>query len=217
MKSYGKGKIKMIKKRYKIISTLLSMLMVVSIALSGCAGKTDNTVQNNQNSQSESSVSDMEKTLIIYYSYSGTTKKVAETLRELTQGTLYEISLAEPYTGSSNDVSDHVFKERGDKKMPEIAGELPDIEEYDRVLIGTPVWNNSMANPIFSLLEKTDFGGKPVALFWTYITNEGNTEKDFEKNIQNANVLEGLSLRSVNGMSEEKLNETLTSWINKIK
>ena len=193
----------------KIISALLSIFMIISIILSGCATQ-NNTAQNN-------SVSDMEKTLIVYYSYSGTTKRVAEKLRDITGGTLYEITLTEPYTGSSNDVSDRVFKERDDKKMPQLAGELPDITEYDRVLIGTPVWNDSMANPIFSFLEKTDFGGKPAALFWTYITNEGSTEKDFEKNIKNADISEGLALRSANGINDDKLNETLTSWLEKMK
>lgn len=193
----------------KIISALLSIFMIISIILSGCATQ-NNTAQNN-------SISDMEKTLIVYYSYSGTTKRVAEKLRDITGGTLYEITLTEPYTGSSNDVSDRVFKERDDKKMPQLAGELPDITEYDRVLIGTPVWNDSMANPIFSFLEKTDFGGKPAALFWTYITNEGSTEKDFEKNIKNADISEGLALRSANGINDDKLNETLTSWLEKMK
>ena len=193
----------------KIISALLSIFTIISIILSGCATQ-NNIVQNN-------SVSDMEKTLIVYYSYSGTTKRVAEKLRDITGGTLYEITLTEPYTGSSNDVSDRVFKERDDKKMPQLTGELPDIMEYDRVLIGTPVWNDSMANPIFSFLEKTDFGGKAAALFWTYITNEGSTEKDFEKNIKNADILEGLALRSANGINDDKLNETLTSWLEKMK
>lgn len=193
----------------KIISAVLSIFMIISMILSGCATQ-NNTAQNN-------SVSDMEKTLIVYYSYSGTTKRVAEKLRDITGGTLYEITLTEPYTGSSNDVSDRVFKERDDKKMPQLAGELPDITEYDRVLIGTPVWNDSMANPIFSFLEKTDFVGKPAALFWTYITNEGSTEKDFEKNIKNADISEGLALRSANGINDDKLNETLTSWLEKMK
>lgn len=137
------------------------------------------------------------KTLIIYYSYSGTTKRVAEHLQQLTNGELYELTLKEPYTGSSNDVSDRVFAERDDKKMPELSGKLPDISKYDRILIGTPVWNDSMSNPVAGYLEQTDFDGKIVAPFWTYITNQGSTKKDFENRIKNGNVKAGLPIASV--------------------
>jgi len=71
---------------------------------------------------------------------------VAEHLQQLTDGTLYEITLEKPYSGDSNKVSDRVFAERDDDKMPELSGELPDISEYDQILIGTPVWNDSISN-----------------------------------------------------------------------
>ena len=154
------------------------------------------------------------KILIVYYSYSGTTERVAEHLRDLTDGTLYE--LAEPYTGSSNDVSDRVFAERDDGKMPELTGTLPDVSEYDLILIGTPVWNDSMANPVLGYLQQTDFNGKVVAPFWTYITNQGSTGKDFTANIQNGTAADGLDLRSANGMDDEKLDETLRNWLNSL-
>ena len=109
-----------------------------------------------------------------------------------------------------------VFAERDDNKMPELSGTLPDISEYDRILIGTPVWNDSMANPISSYLEQTDFDGKTVSLFWTYITNEGSTERDFAKQAQNAQVADGLALRSANGMDDDKLDSKLQNWLDKL-
>lgn len=156
---------------------------------------------------------DMSNTLIVYYSYSGTTKRAAEHLQELTGGTLYELTLAEPYSGDSYAVSDRVFEERGKGEMPELSGELPDISQYDLILVGTPVWNSSAANPIFSYLQQTDFGGKDTALFWTYITNQGSVKKDFAKNVNNGNVKDGIALQSANGMTNEELDEKLTSWL----
>ncbi len=95
---------------------------------------------------------------------------MAEHLQQLTDGTLYEITLEEPYSGDSNKVSDRVFEERDDGEMPALSGELPDISEYDQILIGTPVWNDSMSNPIASYLEQTDFDGKTVAPFHNEVT-----------------------------------------------
>lgn len=196
----------MMKRKCKLLCVILTTIIAFSVVLTGCAGgKTTPTVD-------AKSV----KTLIVYYSYSGTTKRAAEHLHKLTNGTLYELELTDPYTGSSNDVSDRVFAERDDNRMPELSGTLPDISEYDRILIGTPVWNSSMANPISSYLEQIDFDGKTVSLFWTYITNEGSTEKDFAKQAQNAQVADGLALRSADGMSDEKLDSKLQDWLDNL-
>ncbi len=206
----------------------LAAAAVFATVLAGCSGKHNTSaapaVSFNDSVQSDTedaeepsrSASEHTKTLIIYYSYSGTTERVAEHLRDLTDGTLYELELTEPYTGSDNDVSDRVFAERGDGKMPELTGALPDVSEYDRILIGTPVWNNSMANPVLSYLQQTDFDGKVVAPFWTYITNQGSTGKDFTANIQNGTAADGLALRSANGMGDEKLDSTLQNWLDKL-
>lgn len=210
------------------IFKFLAVAAVIAIALAGCSSRSNNptapSTPSNDAAQSDTedkedsskSASDDVKTLIVYYSYSGTTERVAEHLRDLTDGTLYELELAEPYTGSSNDVSDRVFAERDDGKMPELTGTLPDVSEYDRILIGTPVWNDSMANPVLGYLQQTDFDGKVVAPFWTYITNQGTTGKDFTANIQNGTAADGLALRSANGMDDEKLDNTLQDWLDKL-
>lgn len=211
----------------KISPALLTVIMAVITALSGCSasggvqsGSVTAPEMSGHSSTGESaetlpdaSTIEGENTLIVYYSYSGTTERVAEHLSVLTEGALYELELADPYTGDSYDVSDRVFAERGNGKMPELTGTLPDVAEYDLILIGTPVWNDSMANPVLSYLQQTDFSGKTVAPFWTYITSQGTTEKNFKSNIRNGNTQDGLALRSANGMSDEKLDETLQNWL----
>lgn len=202
----------------KIIMGLLFvsiMLMTIGCSSTSSNNETNTNAVKETEHTSENADDDV-KTLIVYYSYSGTTKRVAEHLQQLTNGTLYEITLQEPYSGDSNKVSDRVFEERDDGKMPELSGELPDISEYDQILIGTPVWNDSMSNPIASYLEQTDFNGKTVAPFWTYITNQGSTEKDFVKQSRNAEMAEGLPIRSANGISDEKLDQMLETWLSNI-
>ena len=200
-----------------VIGLLVAVIMLMAIGCGSTSNNNEtstNVVKETENtSESADNVENDAKTLIVYYSYSGTTKRVAEHLQQLTNGTLYEITLEEPYSGDSNKVSDRVFEERDDGKMPALSGELPDISEYDQILIGTPVWNDSMSNPIASYLEQTDFDGKIVAPFWTYITNQGSTKKDFNSRIQNGDVKSGLPLASANGMSDEKLNHILNEWL----
>ena len=191
----------------KYNSIILLLFAFITMTFSGCSS---NNINNTTNIVTKNNPS----TLIVYYSYSGTTKRVAEHLQSITGGDLYEITLAEPYSGTDNDVSDRVFDERNNNEMPKLSGELPDISKYDRILIGTPVWNDSIANPVMTFLEETDFSNKEVAPFWTYITSQGHTEKDFSKQIQNGNVKNGLPLRSANSIADDKLDSTLVKWIN---
>ena len=197
------------------------LLAVVMLALVGCGNSSrtstrrhSESINNNSgNTQNGTESNSDKKTLIVYYSYSGTTQRVAEHLQKLTNADIYELELKNPYTGDSNEVSDRVFEERGDGKMPELSGELPDLSEYDRILIGTPVWNDDMSNPVASYLEQTDFGGKTVAPFWTYITNQGSTSKNFVKRCQNAEMADGLAISSANGLSDNKLDKKLNDWL----
>lgn len=110
-------------------------------------------------------------------------------------------------------VSDRVFAERKANSTPALKGTLPNIANYSRVLIGTPVWSASLANPVTSYLQQTDFHGKTVAPFWTSITDEGATSKDFRSQIKNANQRDGLPLRSASSMSDSELDKQLTNWL----
>lgn len=203
---------------------IAAILITLSLLVLGVAGCSSPPVSSDEKAESGNTVTNQEQVdnkeafsiLIVYYSYSGTTQRVAERLQALTGGTLYELTLTNPYTGGSYDVSDRVFAERDAGEMPELAGELPTLSEYDTVLIGTPVWNDSMANPVIGYLEQTDFAGKTASLFWTYITNEGTTEKDFSKQAQNAQIADGLALRNANGISDDELDQMLQNWLNEI-
>lgn len=210
------------KKNKAIIWLLIAAIMLV---FAGCennsgteARRHSESVNNNSKNTGSGteSVSDL-KTLIVYYSYSGTTERVAEHLQKLTNADIYELELENPYTGDSNDVSDRVFDERDKKKMPELKGEFPDLSQYDRIFIGTPVWNDDMSNPVTSYLEQTDFEGKTVAPFWTYITDQGSTSKNFTKRCQNADMADGLAIRSANGLSDNKLDRELSDWLKQIQ
>ena len=131
----------------RIITCLLLisiMLMAMECGNTSVSGNSNvNSSDNNKTSQAQSEAAtekndkttENKKNLIIYYSYTGTVQRIAEHLQQLTNGTLYELTLEDPYTGGSNEVSDRVFQERGDGKMPELSGELPDISQYDQILI----------------------------------------------------------------------------------
>ena len=84
------------------------------------------------------------KKLVVYFSASGTTKKVEERLATVVNGDLYEITPEKPYTSRDLDWMDKNSRssiEMKDKtSRPAITGKVENIEEYDTIFIGFPIW-----------------------------------------------------------------------------
>ncbi len=108
--------------------------------------------------------------LVAYFSATGTTKSVAEMLAEAADGTLYEIVPAVPYTAADLNYSDHstrATREQNDPAArPDISGEI-DMESYDIVLLGYPIWWGRAPKIVYTFLESYDFSGKTIIPFCT--------------------------------------------------
>ena len=155
------------------------------------------------------------KILIVYYSYSGTTKRVAEHLQKLTKGDLYDIQPETKYSEDSNVTTARLMAERASNKLPKLKGDLPDLKKYQTIIIGTPVWNSDIANPVMTYLQENDFKNKNIAPFWTYINEDGTTYESYKKLSKNGNVLKGLPISSANGYSDKNLDKLLNEWLKK--
>lgn len=111
------------------------------------------------------------KVLVAYFSATGTTKAVAERIAAATGGELYAITPAEPYTLDDlnwNDANSRTTAEMNDPKArPALAGAMPDVDGYDVVYLGFPIWWNTAPRPVNSFLEQCDLGGKTVIPFAT--------------------------------------------------
>lgn len=157
-----------------------------------------------------------ERVLIAYYSYSGVTKGISQRLQQKTGGDLLELVPAEPYSEDMYEASDRAEEERESGNLPELTGELPSINNYDVILVGGPVWSETLAPPVMSYLEQTDFSGKTVAPFWTYNNNEGAYGEDVRSQIRNGELREGLGLSNVSSYEEDDLNQELDEWLEQV-
>lgn len=202
-------------KNKKIIWIVLLILLIVTI-IGGRIYLFTSKDNNSNTNQSNNSLDKNSKTLIVYYSYSGTTKRVAELMKEVTNADIYEIKVVEEYPKDMYETSDRAEEERTSGNLPELKGELPDITDYDTILIGGPVWSSTLASPVMTYLEKNDFTGKNVAAFWTDLGNEGNYKTDFAKQVKGAKALEGLRIQSANSKSEKEIKEIVGNWSDKI-
>jgi len=108
------------------------------------------------------------KILIAYYSYSGNTKKVAETIRDETSGDLFAVTAEGTYPENRKDMVQQAKEEIAKNYRPKLTAKIDDISQYDVVFIGSPNWWGTVTPQISSFLETYDLNGKMVIPFITH-------------------------------------------------
>ncbi|HJA93538.1 MAG TPA: NAD(P)H-dependent oxidoreductase [Candidatus Eisenbergiella merdipullorum] len=147
----------------------------------------------------------MSKTLVAFFSASGTTKRVAEKLAAAAGGDLYEIRPAVPYTGADLDWQDKHSRSSVEMSDPSSRPKLADkdagIADYDRIFLGFPIWWYTAPAIIRSFLESYDFTGKTIILFATSGgSGLGKTAGELAGICPGAKIVEG---RLLNGNPSE--------------
>ena len=109
-----------------------------------------------------------DKTLIVYFSWSGNTRAVANTIQELTGCDIVEIEVEEPYSSVYNEVTARARQELDNDIRPALVTQVENIDEYDTLIVGTPIWSSRLAPPVKSFLAMYDLTGKKIAPFCTH-------------------------------------------------
>ena len=156
----------------------------------------------------------MSRKLVAYFSASGVTAKVAEKLSEAIGADLYAIEPEVPYTKADLDWMDK--KSRSTIEMnnpasrPAIAGKRDNMNDYDTVFVGFPIWWYVAPTIINTFLEAYDFSGKKIVLFATSGgCGFGNTVKELQPSAPDAVITEG---RLLNRGTKQEINE----WVNSL-
>lgn len=154
----------------------------------------------------------MSKTLVAYFSASGTTAAVAKTLSEAAGADLYEIKPQTPYTRADLDWTNKKSRssmEMNDKSFrPPMADRDAHVEDYDTVFLGFPIWWYTAPTIVNTFLESYDFTGKTIILFATSGgSGFGKTASDLAAGANGAVIREG---KLLNG---RQTREALVSWV----
>ena len=144
--------------------------------------------------------------LIIYFSHSGNTRRLAGLIHEHTGGDMVELKTVRPYPEDYDAVVEDAKKEQQADARPKISTTLPDLSAYDTVFIGYPNWWGTLPMPFFTLLETYPLGTKNIVPFCTHEGSRfGRSESDLRKLCPNARLLRGFEVRGsrVSGAADD--------------
>lgn len=148
------------------------------------------------------------KSLIVYFSRTGTTKAVAEEIQNLTGSELVELKTVVPYPSSYNDCLAQAQEERANNARPELSTVVSNMSEYDTVYVGYPIWCYTAPMAIFTFLESYDFTGKTVIPFCTSGSSSiVQSVTDIRAICNGVNVLDGFRAGG---------SETVEAWLTRI-
>ena len=213
----------------KAIVILLSLTMILGLTACGnSASKTkqpsteDTFVESKADTESAETSTNMENTdnqdaqehkiLVAYFSATGTTKGVAEHIANGLNADIYEIVPEEAYTDADLDYNDNnsrtTIEMNDPDARPAISGSVENMEQYDIIFVGFPIWWYVAPTIINTFLESYDFSGKTIVPFVTSGgSGMGNTNEKLAPSCPGAILMKG---KMLNGSLPQ---EELKAWV----
>ena len=157
-------------------------------------------------------------TLVVYFSATGNTERVAEVIADTTGGELFELEPVDPYTDEDlnyNDDNSRVSQEYADESLRNVelvADTVDGWQDVERVYIGYPIWWGNAAWPVNAFVEANDFTGKTVIPFCTSASSGlGNSGKRLAELAGTGDWQEGMRFRS--SVSDEDV----AAWVESLE
>lgn len=119
--------------------------------------------------------------LIVCYSYSGKTRKIAEMIQEQTGGILSQIYPRQPYPADFERLLSHVREESRSGRFPALLPVTERADKYDVVFAGSPNWCGTIAPPLAAWLQENDMTGKILLPFFSHC---GGEDKGMEQAVR---------------------------------
>lgn len=216
----------------KAIVILLSLTMILGLTACGnSASKTkqpsteDTFVESKADTESAETSTNMENTdnqdaqehkiLVAYFSATGTTKGVAEHIANGLNADIYEIVPEEAYTDADLDYNDNnsrtTIEMNDPDARPAISGSVENMEQYDIIFVGYPIWWGEAPRIVSTFMESYDFSGKTIVPFCTSGgSGIGSSASNLERLTSGATWLDGQRL---NGSDSQ---DTVMEWVNSL-
>lgn len=161
------------------------------------------------------------KSIIIYWSRSGSTELLASKIAQRTDADIFEIQLQNPYPANYKKTLARANRERENNQPPKVVQDLPDLSQYDHIYLGYQTWAMTLSQPMQGFLRQygNQFNNKTISPFETeggygkgdsvavmkrLIRDEGGKNNRFTKTLV------------VDGNKVDKANKQVTKWIKQV-
>ena len=199
-------------------SLALSAAVAASALLSACE-KQDAQQSKTQPAPIAEVAPQQSKSVVVYFSQTGATKKLAQVFKEARNADEFELQLVKPLPSTYDSTIAEVRAERESKQWPALVNAKLDVDKYDTVFLGYPIMFGTFTTPIYTFLEANDLSGKVVVPFCTYGSGgrkaSANELKTLEPNA-NVTLAYGISNKRINaeGGVEKAKEEVATFFAN---
>ena len=152
---------------------LVAKILVFSLALglsafgSSAEEVTDDSVQKNDVQEQQNTEESDAHILIAYFSRTGNTQEVAKEIQELTEGDIFEIETVDPYPDDYTETTEIAQEELNENARPQLSETVENIDQYDTIFLGYPIWWGNAPMAVYTFLESYDLSEKTIIPFCT--------------------------------------------------
>lgn len=186
-------------------SFFLALSLVLMTTLTCCASEPETPA-------SDTSL-DSNKTLLVFFSWSNNTKTVADQIHGMLGCDMVQVETVEPYPTSYEELRPIAYEEL-ENGARELKTVVENMDEYDTLIVGTPIWGGHMTPAMQLFLKSYDLSGKTIALYTTHQgSGLGQSMNDLRSICPNSTITEGLAIQ---GASASSSRSTIESWVRRI-
>ncbi|NHJ49448.1 MAG: flavodoxin [Asgard group archaeon] len=156
------------------------------------------------------------KSLVVYYSFEGDTKFIGDTIAKELGSDVLELKLEKEVKDK-----DYMKKYLGEKQVlmkttPLLKPMDKNPNDYDLLIIGTPIWSGTYAPALRSFFESTDFKDKQVAIFYCFTVKRGRIFKHMKKALEGNKIVENIGFKDPLQLEKESVMIRTKKWASKI-
>ena len=205
----------------KKLKILISLFLAATCMATACGATNIDNPNKDMNNKKD------KKNLVAYYSRRGmnyvngnivnlevgNTEVVAGKIEALTGSDIFRIETIKIYPEDYNETTEVAQQEKNDNARPALTATIPDMDEYEVIYLGYPIWWGTFPMAVYTFLESYDFTGKTIVPFCTHEgSGLGASIRDIKRALPDSDVMDALALKGSNVSSSDG---QIEQWLKK--
>ena len=145
----------------------------------------------------------------------GNLQIMSQVIHDKTDADVFSIKVKEPYDDEYEVMRERAYEELDSEAFPELSSQVDDIDDYDVIYIGTPVWSGNLPRPVATFLSENDLSNKMIIPFGIHLGSGFGTIIDEIKELcPNSTVIDGFTINA--STSNDEVKDEFGKWLDEI-